>query len=86
MKYEINKRTILLAQYIIRTKSTIRYTAHVFNLSKSTVHNDVSKRLKYIDKELYFKVKLVLDNNFNEKHIRGGMATKKKYLKWLFSD
>jgi len=81
MNYEMQKRAILLAQFIIRTNSTVRHTATIFNISKSTVHNDVSKRLKYIDRALYDKVKMVLENNFNQKHIRGGMATKNKYIK-----
>lgn len=81
MNYEMQRRALLLAQYIIRTKATVRRCALVFNISKSTVHNDVSKRLKYIDKELYEQVKLVLENNFNEKHIRGGIATKNKFKK-----
>ena len=81
MNFEMKKREILLAKFIIRTKSTVRHTATVFNISKSTVHNDVSRRLKYIDRELYEKVKVVLEDNFNQKHIRGGIATKNKYLK-----
>lgn len=81
MSCEMRRRAILLAQYIIKTKATVRRTAMVFNISKSTVHNDVSRRLKYIDIGLYNQVKLVLESNFNEKHIRGGLATKNKYLK-----
>ena len=67
------------AQYIIDNNSTIRKIAIFFNISKSTVHNDVSKKLKHENCEMYLKVKKILDNNFKEKHIRGGMATKIKY-------
>ena len=69
------------AQYIIDNNTTIRKTALVFNVSKSTVHNDVSKKLKNQNIDLYKKVKKILEKNFNEKHIRGGLATKNKYKK-----
>lgn len=69
------------AQYIIDNGATIRQTAKKFNYSKSLVHNDVSNKLKHINLDLYFAVKKVLDKNFRERHIRGGMATKKKYEK-----
>ncbi|MGN0819366.1 MAG: sporulation transcriptional regulator SpoIIID [Christensenellaceae bacterium] len=67
------------AIYIITKQSTIRETAKAFAISKSTVHKHLSKDLKEIDDELYVKVKTLLDKNFQEKHIRGGLATKKKY-------
>lgn len=70
-----------LACYILDEKTTIRKTALAFGISKSTVHNDLSKRLKYINFSLYKKVKKLLNTNFNERHIRGGEATKQKYLK-----
>lgn len=69
------------AQYIIDNNSTIRKTAKYFNISKSTVHNDLSKKLKYENLELYTQVKKILVKNFNEKHIRGGNSTKLKYGK-----
>ena len=70
-----------LAQYIILNNCTIRSAAKVFNISKSTVHLDVSKRLKKINFVLYKKVRVILENNFNERNFRGGMATKRKYEK-----
>ena len=57
----------------------MRDTAKVFHFSKSTVHKDATERLKLIDKDLYNQVKKVLEKNLSERHIRGGMATKKKY-------
>ncbi len=79
MKAYIKERTIQTANYIIETNNTIRQTAEVFNLSKSTVHNDLSKRLQKIDTKLMGQVQKVLDKNFSEKHIRGGLSTKRKY-------
>lgn len=81
MKAYIKDRTLSVADYILNTKNTIRQTAKVFNLSKSTVHNDLSKRLYKVDKQLYKEVKKLLDINFNEKHLRGGNSTKLKYQK-----
>ena len=69
-----------LAQYIILNNCTIRAAAKVFNISKSTVHLDVSKRFKFVNLDLYKKVKIVLENNFNQKSFRGGQATKNRYL------
>lgn len=80
MNLFIKQRAIKLAKYIIKNKATVRQTAEVFGVSKSTVHYDVSKRLKKINNLLYKKVQVVLANNFNEKHIRGGEATKIKFL------
>ncbi len=79
MKAYIKERTLQVATHIADTQDTIRKTAQIFNLSKSTVHNDLAKRLNRIDKDLYSKVKWVLDKNFSEKHIRGGNSTKQKY-------
>ena len=81
MKPYIKERTLQVAQHISETRDTIRKTAQVFNLSKSTVHNDLSKRLKSVDKKMYEEVQKILDVNFSEKHIRGGMSTKRKYEK-----
>ncbi len=78
---DIKKRVIREAEYIVETKSTVRQTALIFHFSKSTVHKDVTERLKEIDKGLYKKVKKVLDFNLSERHIRGGEATRKKYQK-----
>lgn len=75
----ITERVIKEGEYIIETNSTVRAAALNFNISKSTVHKDVTDRLKNIDNELYEKVREVLNKNLSERHIRGGMATKKKY-------
>lgn len=69
------------AEYIIENNATIRAAAKEFNYSKSLVHNDVSNRLKNINFDMYINVKRVLDKNYKERHIRGGQATKEKYLK-----
>lgn len=76
----IDDRTIALAKYIISTKATIRKTAKIFGLSKSTVHYSVAKRLKNLSLELYLEVHSILSENFAHKHIRGGEATRKKFL------
>lgn len=70
----------IYAKYIIKNKATIRATAKNFLVSKSTIHNEVSNKLKFINKRLYKKVKKILIKNFNEKHIRGGESTRLKYL------
>ncbi len=75
----VEKRAQALAEYIIETKATVRAAAKRFDVSKSTVHTDVSLRLKDIDHELYENVRLVLDENKAQRHIRGGNATKEKY-------
>ena len=80
MKAYIKERTLQTARYIADSHQTIRKTAKVFNLSKSTVHNDISKRLPKADSELYDRVKDILGENFAEKHIRGGQATQRKFL------
>ena len=79
MKGLPEERAIHLAQYIIENNATVRQTAKKFNISKSTVHKDVSERLKTINESLYNNVKAVLEQNKSERHIRGGMATKSKY-------
>lgn len=79
MNKDLLERVLMLANHILSTGDTIRKTAKIFSLSKSTVHNDVSKRLYKIDKVLYLKVQQILDLNFAQKHIRGGEATKRKY-------
>ena len=75
----IIERVILLAQYIIENKSTVRATAKKFGISKSTVHKDMQQHLKKINKSMYNDVKEILDTNKKERHIRGGLATKQKY-------
>ncbi len=74
-------RAARLAGYIIRTGDTVRGAAVVFKVSKSTVHKDVTERLKKSDPILYRQVKKVLEKNKSERHIRGGLATKEKYKK-----
>lgn len=76
----ITERVIKEGEYIIASNSTVRAAAEYFSISKSTVHKDVTERLYGIDKELYSKVREVLDKNLSERHIRGGLATKNKYL------
>lgn len=81
MKNYIENRAEELAHYIVENNTTVRETAKKFGISKSTVHKDVSDRLVHINKSLAKDVRLVLDKNKEERHIRGGMATKDKYLK-----
>ena len=78
-KQTIEERATELAQYIIETKDTVRGAAKKFGISKSTVHKDVSERLKKINPILAKEVRTILDENKAERHIRGGMATKLKY-------
>ena len=81
----ISERVIREGEYIIETNSTVRAAALHFNISKSTVHNDVTERLKEIEKQLYIEVRKVLNTNLSERHIRGGLATKNKYKFTNFS-
>lgn len=81
LKGTVDRRTVILGEYIVENKATVRGAAKSFGISKSTVHKDVSQRLKTIDPSLYTEVKSVLDTNKAQRHIRGGMATKEKYLK-----
>ena len=75
----IEERAVSLAQYIIDSKDTVRGAAKKFGISKSTVHKDVSERLLKINPALAREVRLILDENKAERHIRGGLATKLKY-------
>ena len=79
VKSDIEQRTIELAEYIIETRSTVRAAAKRYGVSKSTVHKDLTERLKAINRPLYLRVKEILDVNKAERHIRGGIATKMKY-------
>ena len=81
MKGIVEERAVELGEYIIQNRSTVRSTAKKFGVSKSTVHKDVAQRLKAIDPQLYKKVKIVLDFNKSQRHIRGGIATRLKYKK-----
>ena len=80
MRISDTDRAVDLGEYIIKTGSTVRAAAKVFHISKSTVHKDISERLKKIDPPLYRKVKAVMYTNRAERHIRGGDATRRKYL------
>jgi len=79
-KINIEERATKLAHYIIDTKDTVRGTAKRYGISKSTVHKDVSERLLRINPGLAKEVREILDENKAERHIRGGMATKLKYI------
>lgn len=81
MKGNVEERAVELGEYIAKTNATVRLTAKKYNISKSTVHKDVSERLKRINMPLYKEVRKVLDQNKEERHIRGGIATKEKYRK-----
>lgn len=80
MNKDIYNRVILEAKYIIDNNNTIRGTSSVFGVSKSTVHKDISERLLGIDSNLYKEVSSILKYNADIKHIRGGEATKRKFL------
>jgi putative DeoR family transcriptional regulator (stage III sporulation protein D) len=80
VKEYIEERSIEIAQYIIENNATVRQTAKAFGISKSTVHKDVAERLAQINPTLAAEARKVLDVNKSERHIRGGMATKEKYL------
>ncbi len=81
MRIYIEERAMEIARYIIESEVTVRQAAKKFGVSKSTVHKDVSDRLQYINPTLAKEVRKVLDVNKAERHIRGGQATKEKYLK-----
>ena len=81
MKDYIEERAIEIANYIIENNATVRQTAKNFGISKSTVHKDVSDRMHLINPILAMEVRKILDVNKSERHIRGGLATKEKYLK-----
>jgi putative DeoR family transcriptional regulator (stage III sporulation protein D) len=78
---EIEERAKILATYIIENKSTVRQAAKKFNVSKSTVHKDISERLEKVNPSLAIEAKKILEINKMERHIRGGLATKLKYEK-----
>ena len=81
MTEPIEKRACELAVYIIETGATVRAAARHFGISKSTVHKDITCRLKQYNLTLYTQARAVLARNKSERHIRGGMATRQKYLK-----
>ncbi len=79
MKGNIEERACQLAAYIVENGATVRAAARKFGISKSTVHKDISERLPAFNRTLYTQVKEVLDTNKAQRHIRGGIATRKKY-------
>lgn len=79
MRDNIEERACELAVYIIETRSTVRAAAKRFGISKSTVHKDISERLPLYNRALFLQVKEILEQNKAERHIRGGLATKRKY-------
>ena len=80
MKEYIEERAMEIANYIIETNATVRQTAKKFGVSKSTVHKDVVERLPQFNMSLAQNARKVLDVNKSERHIRGGLATREKYL------
>ena len=80
MKEYIEERAMEIANYIIENNATVRQTAKAFGISKSTVHKDVTERLMQINSNLATQARMVLDTNKSERHIRGGLATKQKYM------
>ena len=81
MRDDLETRARELAVYLIERRTTIRDAAKHFSVSKSTVHKDLSERLREIDRSLYVQVKEILEQNKAERHLRGGDATKRKYQK-----
>ena len=79
MKRYVEERSITEGEYIVANNCTVRTAAKYFGLSKSTLHTDVTVRLKKIDYELYIKVKKILEYNFGVRHIRGGETTRRKF-------
>lgn len=79
MQDYIHKRVLEISYYILESSATVRQTANVFGVSKSTVHKDVTERLPVINEMLFNRVKTILDTNKAERHLRGGEATRKKY-------
>jgi putative DeoR family transcriptional regulator (stage III sporulation protein D) len=80
LKEDIEKRVILAAEIMIKYNATVRKVARTLGVSKSTIYNDLTRRLMYIDKGLYRQVRTILERNKQERHIRRGLATKRKYL------
>lgn len=80
MNGEFERRAVLLGEYIIENGATVRSAARRFNISKSTVHKDMTERLCDISPSLYRQVRSVLEKNKSERHLRGGEATRRKYM------
>ena len=80
MKGSVEERALSLGSYIATENATVRSAAKKFGISKSTVHKDVTERLERLNKSLFEEVRVVLDKNKAERHMRGGEATKQKYI------
>lgn len=81
MSDDLEQRACELAVYMIENRATVRATAKQFGISKSTVHKDLTDRLESVNQTLYLQVKEILEINKQERHIRGGLATKQKYAR-----
>ena len=81
MNKKIIKRVNAISNYIIKTNSTIRKTAITFNISKSTVHKDIGERLLLIDKKKYQKIKKIMNEHIETRHIKGGESTRQLFLR-----
>ena len=79
MRNATDERAVLLGEYIVENGATVRAAAKKFHISKSTVHKDVSQRLQKVNPQLYGQVRVVLNINKAQRHIRGGIATREKY-------
>ncbi len=79
MKSDFRTRATILGEYIVEKRATVRSAAKKFNISKSTVHKDISERLKLTNPSLWEQCQAIMEINKRERHIRGGMATRKKY-------
>ena len=79
IKDNLEQRACDLALYMIENRATVRQAARQFGVSKSTVHKDIAERLPLFNRRLYLQVKEILDENKAQRHIRGGLATRKKY-------
>lgn len=80
VKTDLEKRAVMLAEYLVEQRATVRQAAARFGVSKSTVHKDISERLERLDRGLWLRVKDILEQNKAERHIRGGEATRNKYM------
>ena len=80
MRYKGKERCEILGEYLVANRATVRAVAAQFSISKSTVHKDVTERLLHKNPTLYASVKEILDENKSERHLRGGEATRRKYL------
>lgn len=80
LRFFVEERAVELGRFIVENNTTVRAAAKQYGISKSTVHTDVSRRLERLDPVLFEQVRVVLDINKAQRHIRGGMATKEKYL------